>query len=506
MTSRHKVLLVYPRPLKDKEPDQWVPLALLGLAGPLEQGGYEVVILDEKMEPGFDAKLIDQGRDALCVGISSITGRQIANGIRVAQRIRQHYPKTPIVWGGWHPTVEPETTAQSEWVDVVVRGQGELTMREVADRLAAGQSMRGCLGTTYVEDGELVHNPDRPLVSPNDLPRLAYHLVDVTKYRDSPPIGASSAPVSELTGREVRGVSYITSRGCPFRCRFCCVQHAFHHRWLALDVERVLSDLEYLTTEYNVNTIFFEDNEFCVRPTRLRAICQGIVDRGIDIAWWSSARAPQIFGFPMDLIELLRASGCFQLFIGAESGSQRMLDLIDKKATVEDTLRAVERLWSVGIIPHLSYIVGLPTETEEEMWQTVTQIGEVKTICERARTHIGSYTPYPGSPLYPLALKEGLIPPTTLEGWAMFKHGLVSLSNLSQDQFIRLRIFANFYMPLVYPAKTMQWRMAHGKGRWILRPLAAFARWRHRHRKTGFMWELPLLRMLTRVRTFFKRQ
>ena len=484
------VLLFSPNAQEEKKPNQWAPLSFLALGSALEDKGYEVIIVDEKMEANADRMVRDVAGKALFMGITSMTGTQIFNGIRMVREAKKVNPELPIIWGGWHPSLAPDSTIASPHVDIVVEGQGEETIVEVAERLSARQSLKGVPGILYKEDGRVVRNSCRPFKDPNLFKRAAYHLLDLKKYQEAEPRDVVPRSLPASFGK-MKAINYVATYGCPFKCTFCSVTTLFHQRHYALSVERVLDDLEYLTDQ-GFNTITFEDSLFFVNKPWVKAVCEGMIERGLNLKWHATARATDILKYDDDLMKTIRKSGCLYVFIGAESGSQAVLEMIDKGKTVKaaHTVEAVRRLSAHGITNYLNYIVGLPGEPPRSYWDTMQQIKDVKDVSEETVIAIGAYAPYPGTPLFEAALSAGLKQPETLEGWAAFTHQHVNVpSGISPDLLRRIRFMNQMYLPFVAPSYSRKpKKIRDGFGR--------FLRWatrlRLQKRWLPWSWEVRL--------------
>src|SRR6266571_654870 len=177
---KKKVLLFFP---SYRSIEAAPPLALLALAPIAEQRGLAVDIVDSTIEPRCRERIVEQLGDAVCVGISIVTGPMIEEAIEVAKAVKSARPDMPVILGGWHPSTLAEQSLSAPYVDVVVRGQGEVTFDEILERLLSGTTLDGIRGCSYrTPDGRIVHNPRRATVNISELPSKAYHLVDIEPY------------------------------------------------------------------------------------------------------------------------------------------------------------------------------------------------------------------------------------------------------------------------------------------------------------------------------------
>src|ERR1700722_12383278 len=256
MTRSRKVVLFYP---PYDGPPLGAPLCLLALASPLLQAGFEVKLVDNLTSPDFENVILRETENALCLGISILTGPMIGSAIRMAKKIRPARPGLPIVFGGWHPTLVPEQTLKPDFVDAIVRGQGELTLLELAHRLADGQGLNGGGGLLLKEGAGLHHEPERPVANINDLPAPAYHLANVDVY-------ASASGVRQL--------AYASSVGCPYACNYCTDMVFYKRRFNAYRADRVVSDLAELVPRYGIEEVALLDSNFLVDIKRAVAIAR----------------------------------------------------------------------------------------------------------------------------------------------------------------------------------------------------------------------------------------
>ena len=340
-SSDREIVLVFPG--KFKAPDPQVPLSLLYLASPLEKAGYQVRIIDMRMQ---NPNELSVGKPVF-VGISSMSGLQIRYSLEFAKKVRVENPSCPIVWGGIHPSLLPEQTVDSPYVDVVVRGEGEATITDLANRLESNQPLSSVAGITYKVGGEIKTNPDRPLIELDTIPiALPYHLLPIDEY---PAVKSGRFHVQ-------------TSRGCPNRCGFCYNLNFNARRWRGKSPNRVLDEFEYILKNFpHVKTIDPIDDNFFVDKRRVKEICEGILSRGIRVAWRANCRFDYLCDYDKKFIGLLEKAGCTELDFGGETGSERLQSFIHKDVTADQMVRSVDNLnrWGPSIEPYVSWMSGL---------------------------------------------------------------------------------------------------------------------------------------------------
>lgn len=398
MSPRPRVLLVSPDAQADDlmKSNPYLPNGLLYLASALEADGCCVRVHDRNVSAADELARDLSAFAPDVAGVSVLTGRCITDAIAVSRRIRELAPRIPVVWGGVHPTLLPEQTLAEPYIDAVVRGDGEHTMRELVRGLAAGRGCGGIAGVSWREpSGAVRHNPDRPPITDlESLPDPAWHLVRMDRY-----------PITSLN----------TSRGCPFKCTFCYNQGFNRGRRAELSAARVVRQITHLASAYGVRHFkFFEDN-FTMNQRRVREFCALLPKAVPGVTWECEARAGTL---GQDILHEMAAAGCRYIGVGMESGSPRMLEFLKKGITIGQIEETCARCTRAGIGTYLYVIGGLPTETEEEFRMTLSLL---KRIPCYHHYELMIYRPYPGTVLYDYCVEKGLFaPPKTLAEWAQW--------------------------------------------------------------------------------------
>lgn len=427
-----------------------------------------------------------------------MTGPQLAGAIEFAKLTRERFPGITIVWGGYHPSILTQQTIQQPYVDVVVRGQGELTFVELMDALERRSPLRDILGITYKDGGELRTNPDRPFASVDAFPPVPYHLIDMER-------------IIRENNRGYRSLQYVSSQGCPFQCGFCAEAAVYKQNWSGRSAAKVVDEIAELCERYRLDNITFVDANFFVDLRRVRDICQGIIDRHLTIRWGAVGRADQLLRCDDSLLHLIQRSGCHSIGIGAESGSQEVLDLLDKRISSEMLVECAELLGRANLSSYYSFIVGLPEHRNgappPDFWQTLELAKRVKAINPEIFTPVFFYLPYPGSTLYQRALEHGFDEPDSLEEWAdcSFTEG-PRTSWLTEDEKEVVKSCTTFYFPLAYPNKRIREAMRSGVKSHAVRLLHRLALWRCQHSfyKLTFEWRVAqFLERLPRMKGAF---
>src|SRR5215472_874486 len=324
------------------------PLGILAVATPLLRAGYQVRIIDSTITPNFQQTVLRELSDALCLAVSLVTGPMIRETVQIARAAKELYPKLPVILGGWHPSLLPDQTLAAEFVDVVVCGQGEDAFVEVLERLRDGASLRGIPGVGFKEDGRLVFNPPRPLKPIREQPPKAYHLADFDAYQRS-------------CGR--RWAMYISSLACPYDCGYCTNAGVYGRKWNALEAEQVADETADLARRNRLQLIWMVDDNFLVDRDRALGIAEGLIRRNARFEWSIQASTNLVNRLTVEEWKVMRRSGLEQVQMGADSGSPKILKLMNKDfQNLETIYEAAERLHRSGVRPSFNMIFGYPGE------------------------------------------------------------------------------------------------------------------------------------------------
>lgn len=435
------------------------------------RAGYDVEIINEPLEHDWKKTLLEALKsDPVCVGISAMTGSQITYGLEAAKLVKEN-SRVPVVWGGLHATLLPRQTLENEYIDIVVEGEGEETFLELAETLKERRPLAGVKSIWYKEASGIKETPKRGFIDLNAQQPLPYQL---------------------LKKHDIRNISVFTSRGCPNRCRYCYNATVHKRHWRALPAEEALKRIQAVITTYEgrIERFFFIDDDFFTDAQRARRIVEGLVPFGIP--WRLQARIDTFLRLGEDFLKLLAESRCHMLHFGVESGSQKILDLIEKNIRVDDVMALNKRLSRYPIVPSYSFMIGFPTETIEDIKMTMSLIEQLLSDNPRAYKNLNIYGPYPGNEFFELALAHGFQPPRKLEDW-----GRLHLKNVIKRPWLD-RQRADLLEMLVFCSSFMeQQRFSHVRPLKVLaqlyRPLA-YARLKNLY--TGFPVEIKLARAL----------
>lgn len=413
-------------------PSPWVqgqyyglPLPLLAVSALPHSRGYPITIVVEDVDDDPVEQVLEACDGALLLGVTSLTGTMIGAGLAMCEKVRERYPDLPIVWGGTHPSIAPEQTCEHPLVDIVVSGQGEATFMELIEALEHGTALENVAGILFKRDGKLVKNPARPTIDIDTLPPIPFEILDMERFIAL----HSDALHTRIAGK--RAVTYYSSYGCPFSCSFCSEPMTSNRRWHAKSPERVISELETLKHTFGVEVVVFEDPIYFVDVRRVRKIAEMMLERGLDIQWSATSRLETIRKIDEETWDILKRSGFIQVFVGFESASPTVLKAIGKKYTTAEIVEAARILYEHDVVLTGSFIQGIPVKSADRTLEDISRedlrmsseaVLNIYLAHPNAVVYVVLYTPYPGSVAYELSLENGLVPPTTLDGWKTFNH------------------------------------------------------------------------------------
>ncbi len=391
------------------------PLGLMSLAAFARERGHEVRILDALTQTGYypsadgfnrcgltDAQL-RAALEALprpdLVGVTSMFtmhARGVHDTAAVAKAV---WPEVPVLVGGSHASALADWVLEDPHVDLVVRGEGELTLFNLVDRQMRGESLEDAPGTVVRRDGRVVANADRAFIEDvSSLPPPARDLVDMPRYL--------AEPYRNRVAMATPRANLVTSRGCPCRCVFCSIHSIWRNQYHAREAARVVDEMESLVRDYGVREVAFQDDNLTLNPKRMVAICDEMIRRRLNLRW-CTPNGVALWTLTDELIEKMAASGCYKVTFGIETGCSETQRFIRKQQIKLEKADAIIRQCNrAGMWTHSSFIVGFPSETKDEVEQTVRFA--VESDLDFAAFFVA--TPFPGTPLFDIYRERGLLP------------------------------------------------------------------------------------------------
>jgi anaerobic magnesium-protoporphyrin IX monomethyl ester cyclase len=425
---RTRITLVNPPyPVGSHQHPAFIPLGLGYLSAVLERGNYQVTVIDCQAQKLSLAQFRNElaKTQADIIGVTSTT-LTYNSALKVAKIAKEVWPNCLTAIGGPHVTFwDDKALQEAPYLDVVVRGEGEATMLELAGRVEAGQSFVDLAGTTCRKGKEIVKNADRPYIEDLDtLPFPAHHLWHFENLRK---YGTIPYPI-------------MTSRGCIYWCNFCTAVRMFGRRYRMRSPKNVVDEIEFLRKNYNAEQFTFYDDAFTVNQARTAEICDEIERRGLRIKWDCETRVDMV---SKELLVKMKQAGCIAVWFGVESGSQQVVNAMAKGFSLNQIRRAFKWTKEAGLMTVAGVILGFPGETKETAWETIRFVQELNP------NDVGFYiaTPYPGTPMYDEVKAKGWLRITDFNKYdtatPVFEIPTLSMQELVQ---IREQAFQKFYL------------------------------------------------------------
>ncbi len=375
------IILLHPRATKPK--NRRFPLAMLAIAAMLE-GKEEYVIIDGNVDPHpertLDRVMKESGAELLALSV--MPGPQMVSSIPLSKAFREKYPKVPIVWGGYFPSLYADCCLNARYVDFAVRGQGEDTLVELLAALRGDRKFNGIAGLSFKDAfGLHVHNPERPMRSPDDFPWYPYHRLQ------SP----ESYILPTFLGK--RTAVHHASIGCPFRCKFCGVVPVHEGRQKLEGAARTAAILAKLKQDYAIDAVQFYDNNFFLNESHAREQAEALAP--LNLRWWAEGRVDTFLKYSDETLHAIRRAGAKMIFFGSESGSDEVLQQMNKKITTSQTLALAQRIRKFDIVPEFSFVFGNPQDPAGDTRTNIEFIRKLKRLNPDAEIIVQHYVPTP---------------------------------------------------------------------------------------------------------------
>jgi radical SAM superfamily enzyme YgiQ (UPF0313 family) len=347
---------------KKKSVAAFPPLGLLYLASILKKEGFEVSVLDQPGE-GFNFnETINwiKNEDPNILGFSTLSSSS-RNSALLSKKYKEINPNVIIIFGNHHATFNSKKILQKyPHVDIIVRGEGERTILEIARAIQRKKDLSKNLGINFRKNGKIITTPNQHLIQDldslpfpdRDLINLDYHCIIA---------GANIAPK--------KFTSICSSRGCVYDCRFCSCKKLAGKKWRCRSAMNTLEELQLISNK-GYKQIIFVDDSFTMNPKRVEKICKGIIKKKLDIEWICEGRVDNC---SYSMLRLMAKSGCKVIYFGIENANQRILDYYNKRITPSQSEKAVKKARKAKIDVIIgSFILGAPSETFEEMRNTIS--------------------------------------------------------------------------------------------------------------------------------------
>ncbi|UCE73454.1 MAG: B12-binding domain-containing radical SAM protein [Methanomassiliicoccales archaeon] len=436
-----KITMICPRVIDAPLP----PLGILYIAAVLEKEGHKLQVFD--VSPDERIKVIEEiakfKPDLIGLSVSST---QLNHAKEISNMLRKVLPETPIVCGGVHVTALPVETLMELNADFAIIGEGEYSMLELCKKLETGGSLDEVGSLVHKKGDKIVQNKRRGLIEDlNELPFPARHLLDFEWYLIPP------GPIRGIWLK--RATTLITSRGCPYSCIYCGSNLIFGRKVRRRSIENVIAEIEELKEKYNIDGMWFLDDTFTLNKKWVVDFCNNLRKNKIELVWGCQARANTI---QEDVLIEMKKAGCAQLDVGVESGSERILKVLQKKTNPKMIEDAFSMAKKVGLRTMASFMLGNPEETMDDINKTL----ELAKKIDPDFTLFFFTTPFPGTKLNEMAIENKWIKDEDYSKWLVKQTDSPIMEiNFTAEELIEIRstlqnefVFKNYISTLRNPS------------------------------------------------------
>ena len=495
---KNKIILFNPRSANSKHR---IPNSILQVGASIH-GIYEYVFVDGNLErnPWQTIENYLNTGEYKYFGSTVMPGPQLRQAIPFTKKIKKNFPDVVTVWGGYFASNQYKVVLNSGFVDFVINGPGDNTFPELINVLEINRqdSLHLIKNLIYRNDnGEIIKTAVEALLDQDTLPKFPYEYLN------------GFYPVSNYLGKTFIGsktLSYHSSMGCPFSCSFCAVVPIYNAKWKGMSANRIYDDVKYFKEKHGINAIEFHDNNFFTSKKRVLEFSNLILKD--NISFWGEGRIDTINMYSDDDLKLMRKAGCKMIFLGAETGNDAVLKQMNKGGTQTGQMIKdfVLRMKNADIIPELSFVLGMPANTEKEVYEQILWdinfIREIKAINPNAEIIIYLFSPVPteGSELYRQIIDAGFSFPKGLEEWIspswenfdLRKNPLTPwLKPYMIDAIRNFETVLNGYYPTVSDFRI------HGYKKQLLRMISGF---RYKNKIYQYPYEIKALQKIWKYR------
>ncbi len=414
----------------EKEGSLYVPFPffLAYATAVLEKAGFPVLLVDAiplKMKEKEFYKKIEEFRPDIVVLETSTAS--FDNDFKIAKEIKEYFsPKHLIFCGPHHLMYRKEFLENQDIIDIVMIGEYEYTLLEIALAVENNADFKNIKGILYKKDGKVIKTSPRPLKENiDDIPWPARHFLPMEKYIDN----FCDIPLPSL--------QMWASRGCPYQCIFCFWPQVMYgsNKYRVRDPKDVVSEIEYCINKYNMKSVYFDDDTFNIGKERIMKLAQELIDRKITIPWAIMARADLM---DRELLEKLKESGLYAVKYGVESGVQKIVDNCKKNLDLKKVKEVCKITKELGIKMHLTFTFGLPGET----WETAKKTIDFAIEMDPDTIQFSIVTPFPGSKFFEEMEKKGAIVSYDWKNYDGSNKAVIKTEHLSPEELEEIRCLA----------------------------------------------------------------
>ncbi len=370
------------------------PIGLGYLSSYLKQFGHNVIILDQALSHWSNDTLLQKINEIhpQLIGLTALTPYYVYMKI-LCRKIKHATPNIPIVIGGVHVSALPKESMTESGADFAVVGEGEITLKELVDCLNSGEGFDKINGLLFKKGNEIIENPPRALITDLDsIPFPDWEQIDVRKYpRDYHGFFYKRYPVAPL----------FTTRGCPYGCTYCASSNFWKRQIRFRSAKNIVDEIEFMVRKFGVKEFHIWDDNFTLKPRKVMEFCVEIKKRNLDLTF-SLPNGVRIDTLNEKILRIMQSAGFYILVLAIESGSQKILDNVNKKLNVEIVPKIAEMAYRLGFYLNAFFILGLPGETLQTIQQT-------RALIKRLPLHYVNVfvaQPLPGSELFNLWRKD----------------------------------------------------------------------------------------------------
>ncbi|MBN1502081.1 radical SAM protein [Candidatus Woesearchaeota archaeon] len=402
----------------------WPPLSLLYCATDAKQKGHDVIIFDLNAEPDKIKELLNIANsfDFIFLTSSSLDRWQCPNlDIKPVESVLEKLPQGKVYLIGVHGTVMPEYFLKKFKIKAVIMAEPEETVREII----SGKSMKDIQGIAYLKNGKLVQNQRRQPINLSELPVPDYSLLPFKKY------------YYELMGGNF--MLFETSRGCPFKCIYC-YQEMFHNTYRKKPFEKVKEEIQTAVEKFNVRTGYLIDLELTVNKNGVNELCDFLIGKKYDFRWCCQTRADTV---TEELLTKMKKAGCTLVHYGIETGSPAIMELINKKTTLEKIEKGIRMTNKSGMETAGFFMFGFPGETEEDMQKTIDFAKEINP------TYVSFHTAsiYPNTKLFTMVGGRLKLP---FDEAYTKEHSLEKLKKMERKAFVQFYLRPRYILTRLF--------------------------------------------------------
>ena len=417
-----KILLIRPPHLEVESlppASVGIPLGTLSVGAYMEKKLHEVKIIDSLLYPNetkdkthFGASFerikntITEFKPDI-IGITNLFSTQMKKALGLIEHIKSIFPDVKIVVGGPHATARPKEFLVSSSIDIVVIGEGEITLASIADYYGGKKDISEVKGIAYMKDGKIQMNKPEYIQDLDSIPYPAYHLVNLEKYFEFAMRGRGSR-FEDIFYEPKREVTMITSRGCPYECIFCSIHPTMGYKFRYHSPEYVIGHIELLIKRYGVEFIHFEDDNLTLNQPRFEKILDLIIEKKLKFGW-DTPNGVRADTLNFSLLEKAKRTGVRSLRIAVESGNEEFLNkVIKKRMKLEKVIDTARNCKKLKIPLCAFYIIGFPYETKENIQQTLDfAYNMMKKYNVKPRLNFAM--PLVGTEMYDIAKEKGYL-------------------------------------------------------------------------------------------------